>query len=100
MTVMRVERDKMSAKLRACVGARCWNKNKPHARIHWKCVKELLESFQPTCRGTDADNWERRLAGFFARLRRSLRRRHCGYRRFSFPSHFKCSMAVELASEP
>lgn|SRR5213594_2560559 len=94
MTVMPVERDKISAKLLACVGARCWTKT-THASIDWKCVKQLLESFQPTCGGTDANNWERRLARFFSRPRRSLRRRHCGSRRFSFPTHVQCSMALE-----
>jgi hypothetical protein len=78
MTVMRVERDKISAKLLACVGAKVLDKDKTHAGIHGKWVKQLLESVQPTCRGTDADNWERRLAGFFGRHGRSLPRRQYG----------------------
>src|SRR5439155_76999 len=73
-------------------------KDKPHAGIHWKRVKLLLESFQPTCRGTDANNWERRLARFFARLRRSFRRRQCGSRRFSFPTHVQCSTMLQSSA--
>jgi hypothetical protein len=72
-------------------------KDKPHAGINWKRVKQLLESFQPTCRGTDADNWERKLAGFFARLGRNLPRRQYGSRRFSLPSHVQNKIQLSLS---